>query len=53
MNRTFFALFVFVALAVGGMTLAGHDGHGKGKAKVKTLSARGAVHRLYSASAPW
>jgi quercetin dioxygenase-like cupin family protein len=46
MNRTFFALFVVAAIGIGGMTLAGHDSHGKGKAKVKTLSARDMAEKL-------
>ncbi len=46
MYRTFFALVVGAALGVGGMTLAGHDGHGKGKVKLKTLSERDVVEKL-------
>ena len=38
MRRTLLAIIIGV-LAVGGMSLAHHDGHDKGKAKVKVLSA--------------
>src|SRR6266516_243597 len=37
MYRTF---FVLIAFGVAGMILAGHDGHDKGKPKVKVISER-------------
>ena len=43
MHRTFFAL---PAAAIVVMTLSAHDGHDKGKASVKVLSARDVAEKL-------
>jgi quercetin dioxygenase-like cupin family protein len=45
MRRSLLAI-VFGALAVGGMTLAQHGGHGKGGAQVKLLSQRDIIEKL-------
>jgi quercetin dioxygenase-like cupin family protein len=46
MHRILLALFTGVALGIGGMTLAAHDGHGKGTVTVKTLSERDVAEKL-------
>ena len=45
MRRSLLAI-VFGALAVGGMTLAQHGGHGKGGPRVKVLSQRDVIEKL-------
>ena len=45
MRRTWLAL-VFGALAVGGMTLAQHGGHGNGRIQVKLLSQKDIIEKL-------
>jgi quercetin dioxygenase-like cupin family protein len=45
MRRSLLAI-VFGALAVGGMTLAQHGGHGKGGAQVKLLSQKDIIEKL-------
>jgi quercetin dioxygenase-like cupin family protein len=47
MNRPFSALLALAALAVAGMTLADHDGHGKGKGNRKTLSQRDIAEKIH------
>jgi quercetin dioxygenase-like cupin family protein len=44
MHRTLFTLVLGAALGVGGMTLAGHGGHGN--VKVKTVSERDVAEKL-------
>src|SRR5438445_1934841 len=46
MSRTLLALLSGAALGSGGMTLAGHDGHGKGNVKVATVSERDVAEKL-------
>ena len=45
MRRSLLAI-VFGALAVGGMTLAQHGGHGKGGPQVKVLSQKDIIEKL-------
>ena len=45
MRRSLLAI-VFGALAVGGMTLAQHSGHGKGGVQVKLLSQKDMIEKL-------
>ena len=45
MRRSLLAI-VFGTLAVGGMTLAQHDGHGKGGVQVKVLSQKDIIEKL-------
>jgi quercetin dioxygenase-like cupin family protein len=46
MNRQFVVVFACVLACLGGVSLSGHDGHGKGMSKVKTLSARDVAEKL-------
>ena len=46
MRRTLLAVIIMSALAVGGMTLAQHGGHGKGRVQVKLLSQKDIIEKL-------
>jgi quercetin dioxygenase-like cupin family protein len=46
MRRTLLTLVAGVVLGIGGMTLAGGDGHGKGKVAVTVVSAQDVVEKL-------
>ena len=46
MRRTILAAIILSALAVGGMTVAQHDGHGKGGVQVKLLSQKDIIEKL-------
>jgi quercetin dioxygenase-like cupin family protein len=46
MRRALLAVIIMSALAAGGMTLAQHDGHGKGGVQVKLLSQKDIIEKL-------
>ena len=46
MRRTLLAVIIMSALAACGMTLAQHDGHGKGGVHVKLLSQKDIIEKL-------